>query len=69
MPKRNAPPATRPWGRTPVVAMVDGVSWKTSVFRDSKSDRSLLPVPVNRRAGKDSGDTVTVTLEYETDEG
>jgi hypothetical protein len=31
IPKKLAPPVTRPWGRTPVHAVVDGVSWDTRV--------------------------------------
>ena len=27
IPKKHAPPVTRPWGRTPVEAVVDGVAW------------------------------------------
>ena len=30
IPKSVAPPATRPWGRTPVTATVDDVTWETS---------------------------------------
>jgi hypothetical protein len=29
--------STRPWGRTPVRAVVDGVSWNTSIWRDKKT--------------------------------
>jgi len=31
VPPRHAPPATHPWGRTPVDATVDGHTWATSV--------------------------------------
>src|SRR5918997_507665 len=59
IPKGHAPPATRPWGRTPVRAVVDGIAWDTSVWRDSKSHGALLAVPARIRGGKGSGDTVT----------
>ena len=68
IPKQFAPPVTRPWGRTPVRASVDGVEWDTSVWRDSKSDGSLLAVPARIRGSKGSGDRVTVTLTFEEDD-
>jgi Domain of unknown function (DUF1905) len=68
VPTSVAPPVTRPWGRTPVRATVDGATWETSVWRDSKGDRSLLAVPKAHRGGKGHGDPVTVTLEVLDDE-
>ena len=70
IPKRLAPPVTRPWGRTPVRAIVDGVAWKTSIWRDRQSDGALLAVPARIRGGKGHGDAVTVefTFELEDDE-
>lgn len=62
VPKRLAPKPTRPWGRTPVDATVDGVTWRTSLWRDTKNDRSLLAVPKSKRAGKGHGDEVKVVL-------
>ena len=62
VPKAVAPAPTRPWGRTPVIATVDGVTWTTSLWRDTKSDRSLLAVPASKRPGKGHGDTVRVEL-------
>ena len=67
IPRAAAPPATRPWGRTPVRAVVDGEAWETSVWRDSKSNRSLLAVPARLRRGKGHGDKVTVELTFEID--
>ena|SRR5215207_3704592 len=71
IPQTLAPPVTRPWGRTPVHAVVDGVSWSTSIWRDSKSDGALLAVPARVRGRKGSGDTVTVefTFDPENDGG
>jgi hypothetical protein len=68
IPKRLAPPVTRPWGRTPVRATLDGVAWETSVWRDSKNDRSLIAVPARMRGQKSHGDRVTVEFSYEPDE-
>jgi Domain of unknown function (DUF1905) len=68
VPPEHAPKVTRGWGRTPVVATVDGVSWKTSVWRDKRGN-TLLPVPKERRAGKRHGDMVTVSLAVCEDDG
>jgi hypothetical protein len=68
IPKPAAPPATRPWGRTPVHATVDGISWETSIWRDAKSDRSLLAVPARVRRAKGDGDTVTVEFTFDPDD-
>ena len=65
IPKRLAPPVTRPWGRTPVQAAVDGVAWNTSIWRDSKSDGALLAVPARIRGLKGHGDTVTVEFTFD----
>jgi hypothetical protein len=59
---------TRPWGRTPVRAVVDGVAWETSVWRAARSDRSLLAVPARVRGHKGDGDTVTVEFTFEADD-
>ena len=63
VPVRHAPPVMHGWGRSSVVATVDGHTWKTSVWRE-KSGRSLLAVPKAVRGTKDDGDTVTVQLEF-----
>lgn len=68
IPKKHAPPVTRPWGRTPVRAVVDGTAWDTSIWRDSKSDGSLLAVPARIRGSKKSGDRVTVEFTFEPDD-
>jgi hypothetical protein len=61
VPRKHAPPATHPWGRTPVVASVNGIQWETSVWRDAKRG-ALLPVPKRVRGSKGDGDTVLVEL-------
>jgi hypothetical protein len=63
VPPRLAPPVTHGWGRTPVTATVDGVAWKTSVWRE-KSGRTLLAVPARVRGGKGEGDRVRVTIAF-----
>jgi hypothetical protein len=64
VPERLAPAATEAWGRSPVLATVDGQAWKTSVWRE-RSGRTLLPVPRKVRGDKDDGDTVEVVLRFE----
>jgi hypothetical protein len=68
IPKRLAPPATRPWGRTPVSAMVDGIRWDTSLWRDSKTGGALLAIPLRVRGAKGAGDTVTVEFDFSRDD-
>lgn len=63
VPEHLAPSSTEAWGRTPVIATVDGESWKTSVWRE-RSGRTLLPVPKAVRRGKEHGSTVQVRLRF-----
>lgn len=62
VPKAYAPPVTHGWGRTPVRATVDGHTWDTSVWWDTKSGKTLLAVPKKVRGGKGDGDIVHVSL-------
>ena len=59
----SAPPVRHAWGRTPVIATVDGHQWRTSVWRE-RSGRTLLPVPKSARGTKGHGDEVEVRLEF-----
>lgn len=61
IPDEHAPPVTEGWGRTPVLATVDGESWETSVWRD-RAHGTLLPIPAKRRRGKQDGDLFEVEL-------
>ncbi len=45
-----------------MIAIVDGITWKTSVWRD-KNSGWLLAVPKKVRRGKGDGDVVTVSIE------
>jgi hypothetical protein len=63
VPEASAPPVRHAWGRTPVLATVDGHAWRTSVWRE-KSGRTLLPVPKAVRGAKGHGDDVEVRLEF-----
>jgi hypothetical protein len=48
--------------------VVDGVSWKTSIWRDSKSDGALLAVPARVRGRNGSGDVVTVEFTFDPED-
>lgn len=61
IPDAHAPPVSHGWGRTPVTATVDGLTWDTSVWRDTRHG-TLLAVPKHVRRGKGDGDTVEVEL-------
>jgi hypothetical protein len=63
VPERFAPPVTHGWGRTPVLANVDGYEWKTSVWHE-KSGRTLLAVPKAARGNKGHGDTAKIRLTF-----
>lgn len=61
VPKKHAPPVMASFGRTPVRANVDGKTWDTSVWRDTKHG-TLLAVPKKIRGEKGHGDAVTIEL-------
>ena len=63
VPERFAPQVTHRWGRSPVLARVDGREWQTSVWRE-KSGRTLLAIPAKVRGGKGHGDRVQVRLTF-----
>lgn len=62
VPKKHAPAVTHGWGRTPVLASVDGTTWQTSVWWDTKRRATILPVPKRVRGAKDAGDAVTIEI-------
>lgn len=61
VPEEHAPDTAGAFGRFPVVATVDGVTWRTSVWRDRRHGW-LLAVPGRVRRGKDDGDTVRAAV-------
>ena len=61
VPPERAPPVTHGWGRTPVFATVDGLSWETSVWR-GKNGVTLLAIPKSVRRTKTHGDQMTVNI-------
>lgn len=62
VPAGCAPELSHAWGRSPVTATVDGLTWDTSVWKDTKSGRTLLAVPSRIRRGKGDGDRVQVRI-------
>lgn len=63
VPEQHAPPFKLAWGRTPVIATVNGKRWSTSVWTE-RSGRILLPIPKEVRGTKGEGDSVEISLEY-----
>ncbi|MGQ0767317.1 MAG: DUF1905 domain-containing protein [Gemmatimonadota bacterium] len=63
VPPRLAPAVTHGWGRTPVVAWIDGTEWRTSVWR-GRDGRTLLPVPLRVRGRRGQGDRVGIRLAF-----
>lgn len=61
VPAEHAPAAAGAFGRVPVTATVDGMTWSTSVWRD-RQQGWLLAVPARVRRGKDDGETVVVAI-------
>ncbi len=64
MPDEHAPDVGGAFGRVPVMATVDGVTWATSVWKDA-GHGWLLAVPERVRRGKVDGDTVRVMVEVD----
>jgi hypothetical protein len=62
IPPEHAFPVTHPWGRTPVLATVNGHTWETSTWRDRKHGAILL-LPAAVRGAKEVGEEVDVHLE------
>lgn len=63
VPEEFAPRVTHGWGRTPVTATVDGITWSTSVWR-GRNGETLLAVPKKVRGTKGDGDEVRVSLAF-----
>jgi hypothetical protein len=64
VPDDHSPDGHGAFGRVPIVATVDGRTWRTSVWWDSKH-RWLLAVPARVRGGKDDGDEVEVEIDLD----
>ena len=65
VPAPHAPDFTGAFGRAPVIAVVDGRTWSTSVWRGGDG-RWLLPVPRKIRRDKEDGDLVEVSVTLDT---
>lgn len=64
VPDEHAPDFAGAFGRVPVIATVDGVTWATSVWRD-KGAGWMIAVPKKVRRNKTDGDVVTVALQVD----
>lgn len=64
VPEEDAPDFAGAFGRVPVIATVDGHTWKTSVWRDTSAGWQLA-VPKKVRGSKADGDVVTVSIEVD----
>ena len=66
VPPDHAPDSVGAWGRSPVTASVDGRTWQTSAWRDTKRGW-LLPLPKAIRGDLEAGDVVEVGIEPRPD--
>ncbi|MDP2013406.1 MAG: DUF1905 domain-containing protein, partial [Actinomycetota bacterium] len=66
VPDNCAPDEAGAWGRTPILATVDGHTWATSVWRDSRHGW-LLPIPKARRKNKSADHRYRVELREDPD--
>ena len=64
IPDEHAPDDAGAWGRSPVIATVDGQQWATSAWRDTKRGW-LLSVPKKIRGMHEAGDIVSVSIEVD----
>jgi hypothetical protein len=65
VPPGHAPDFAGAFGRVPVTATVDGLTWSTSIWRE-KDGRWLMPVPKRIRNGKGDGDRVEASVDIDT---
>ena len=62
LPEKLKLPGTGAWGMTPVIATVDGKTWKTTLWHETQREKTFLPVPKKIRGTKGDGDQVKVEL-------
>lgn len=62
IPDDHAPDEAGAWGRSPILATVEGQRWTTSAWRDTQRGW-LLAVPKRIRGSLEEGDTVHVEIE------
>lgn len=65
IPPDHVLPATAPFRRTPVLARVDGRTWRTSTFGGAEG--VVLPIPARMRRDKGEGDTVEVEISFDVE--
>ena len=57
--------ATNAFGRTPIIAEIEGKSWSTSLWRES-SGESYIAVPKKIRGSKGNGEQITISFYVDT---
>jgi hypothetical protein len=56
--------AVHPFGRTPVIATLDGKEWSTSLWTE-KSGKTLIAIPKKVRGLSTEGDKVEISFIYD----
>jgi len=64
LPKSFKIEAVQPFGRTPVVATINGKSWNTSLWTEKTGD-TLIALPKKVRAKLEAGDEVKISFVYD----
>ncbi len=64
LPKSMIIEAVQPFGRTPVVATLNGKEWQTSLWTE-KSVETMIAVPKKVRGKLEEGDEVEITFEFD----
>ena len=66
LPKKFVIEAVHPFGRTPVVATLNGKSWTTSLWTE-KSGETMIAVPKKVRGKFEAGDEVEISFVFDYD--
>ena len=64
LPKHFVIEAVHPFGRTPVIAKLNGKEWKTSLWTE-KSGETMIAVPKKVRGKLEVGDEVDISFVYD----
>ena len=64
LPKDFIIEAVHPFGRTPVIATINGRSWNTSLWTEKSGD-TMIALPKKVRAKLEAGDEVEISFVYD----
>ncbi|WP_295418275.1 DUF1905 domain-containing protein [Sulfurovum sp.] len=64
LPKSFVIEAVQPFGRTPVIATLNGKEWKTSLWTE-RSGETMIAVPKKVRGKLEEGDEVEISFVYD----